>query len=497
MTCEHAPESIRRGVGPASRVSSGKSCFLIVSGVLLAISQAVSQTQPWNLPYVRPAEYDYSSKYATNFGTFVKGSPTFFPTRLNAAWTFWKQNFMMSNGLVMHKRWLNNQIIGTNEAVSEGQGYGMILAVLLNDQTTFNRIFEAANTNMWDGGKKSYKWSWPGGSSGAASDADLDICLALVFADDLVKAKLWKTYSGSVSYNARAMDIMRSIKQNMTTNNYLLPGDNWAGDGVNNLNPSYFATAWFKVFNAYQTEINWTPVIDNCYAVLAKTPRYGSGQAPDWCNMNGQQASQAGGKTEQGLGMLSDGIRVPYRIGLDALWFKDTRAIAYCKNTMKTLTEYTSGTPLALAAQMAQYSKSGVSITETRGSFDNMAMWMTAMLGSGDATFMAKGTDSQVLAHLMGTSNSFLGDNGLQDDKFYYKQSIGMLGFAAIGGQFPNIQADAKVPATPILAPKSGRTGVALRMLMSGSTLGWLDPTGVSGHPAYRNALGQSIIVPN
>ena len=493
MTPEHVPEPTCRGIGSATCVFPRKLRFLAGAGLLVAASLTPSLAQqPWNLPYVRPAKYDYSSLYATNFGTFVKTSPAFFATRLQGAWTFWKANFLMTNGLVNHRRYENNQLIGTNEAVSEGQGYGMLLSVLLNDQATFNKIFEAANANLWDNGKKSYRWSWPGGSSGAASDADLDICLALVFADDLVKAGLWKTYSGSVSYNTRAMDIMRSIKQNMTSSNYLLPGDNWGGDGVNNLNPSYFATAWFKVFNAYQKEIDWKPVIDNCYSVLAKTPRYSSGQAPDWCNTNGGQASQAGGKPEQGLGMLSDGIRVPYRIGMDALWFNDDRAIAYCKNTMKTLTE---ATPLPLASQMAQYTKAGTATTESRGSFDNMAMWMTAILGSGDVTYTRKGTDSQIFGRLIGTGSSFLGDNGLQDDKFYYKQSIGMLGFAAIGGQFPNVLADTKTPISPILAPKSVRKGMGSDKLMAGSTLGWLDPAAGSGRLMYRNTLGQALLL--
>jgi endo-1,4-beta-D-glucanase Y len=141
----------------------------------------------------------------------------------------------------------------------------MLISVLMNDQPTFNKIFEAANSQLWDGGKKSYKWVL-NGSSGAATDADLDIGLALVFADELVKAKAWQTYSGSVSYNARAMDVIRSIKNNMTKQNFLLPGDTWGDDGINNQNPSYFATAWLKIFNKYQSEVDFTAVIDNCYA---------------------------------------------------------------------------------------------------------------------------------------------------------------------------------------------------------------------------------------
>jgi endo-1,4-beta-D-glucanase Y len=420
--------------------------------------------------------------------------PDFFKSRLQSGWTFWKANFLMSNGLVNHRRLENSTVIGANEAVSEGQGYGMLLSVLLNDQATFNKIFEAANTNLWDSGKKSYRWSWPSGSSGAATDADLDICLALVFADELVKAKLWQNYNGSVSYNARAMDIMRSIKNNMTSQNYLLPGDGWGGDGVNNLNPSYFATAWFKVFDAYQHEIDFTPVIDNCYKVLAATPRYSYGQAPDWCNPSGGQASQAGGKPEQGLGMLSDGIRVPYRIGMDAIWFKDQRAIQYCKNTAKTLTQIGNANASLAAAQMAQYTKDGNTTTESRGSFDNMAMWMTAVLGSGDTSYTHPGTRSDLFQRIIGTLDTYFGTNELRDDVFYYKQSIGMLGFAALGGQFPNIQADVKTPVA-LIAPKAGRAGNGPEGSLRSVTPGWLAPVGAEGPHAYRDALGREILL--
>jgi endo-1,4-beta-D-glucanase Y len=479
--------------GRAASLKRGGLAFL--AGLFLSSGAAFSQAQ-WNLPYARPASYDYSNLYADNLKTFLGARPSFFKDELKDAWGYWKQNFMMSSGLVNHRRLQGTTVIGTNEAVSEGQGYGMLLAVLLNDQATFNKIFQAANTNMWDNGRKSYNWTWPSGSSGAATDADLDIGLALVFADEMVKAKFWQAYNqGGMTYQSRAMEIIKSIRGKMTANDFLLPGDTWGGEGVNNLNPSYFATAWLKVFNAYQNEVDFTPVINSCYAVLAKVPRYNQGQAPDWCNSSGGQASQAGGKPDQGMGMLSDGIRTPWRIGMDALWFKDPRAIQYCKNTMNTLTQYNNSNFALLAAQMAHYSRGGTVVAGTDGSFDNMTMWMTAILGSGEAAYTKKGTDSQLLNRIVGNSLTVthLGSVSLQDDKFYYKQSIAMLGLAAIGGHFPNIQADAKVPVGLAPAPEQGRNAepVAGRLFRNGSTL-WFGATDEAGNRIHRNALGRS-----
>jgi hypothetical protein len=193
--------------------------------------------------------------------------------------------------------------------------------------------------------------------------------------------------------------------------------------------------------------------------------------------------------------MLSDGIRTPWRIGMDALWFKDPRAIQYCKNTKGTLTQYNNTNFALLAAQMAHYSRGGTVVAGTDGSFDNMTMWMTAILGSGEAAYTKKGTDSQLLNRIVGNSLTVthLGSVSLQDDKFYYKQSIAMLGLAAIGGHFPNIQADAKVPVGLAPAPERGRNAepVAGRLFRNGSTL-WFGATDEAGNRIHRNALGRS-----
>ncbi|MBD3345720.1 MAG: hypothetical protein GF401_11725 [Chitinivibrionales bacterium] len=406
--------------------------ILVLAGVTL--SQA-----NWNLPYSRPAAYDYSLYYSPELNDHLDGNPDFFKSEIAKGWTYYKSTFLMSNGLVNHQRLENNSLTGQNEAVSEGQGYGMILALLNNDQETFNTIFEAANTHMWNDSRQSYFiWNYPAGAQGAATDADLDIGIALVFADELQKKGLWESYSkNSVTYGSRALEIIKSIKANMTQDDYLLPGDNWGGDGTNNLNPSYFATAWLKVFNAYQNEVDFTPVIDKCYQVLNKMPRYDYGQAANWITPSGGNASFG----DRSMG--PDAIRTPWRIAMDALWFNDPRAIAYCKNSKGTLTEYNNTTSINyMIAQMALYTESGQAVLESKGLCDNVAMWSCAILGSKDIGYSSKGLHPKVMGKIVGTSRDFFGSSSLQDEKYYYKQSLALLGFAAVGGQFPNIYAD-------------------------------------------------------
>src|SRR5690606_25922922 len=82
------------------------------------------------------------------------------------------------------------------DAVSEGQAYGMMIALYSGDQATFNRVWDAAEKLMWNTGSKLYDWrvGAKGGiiGTGMATDADQDIALMLLFADSLVAKGKWK-----------------------------------------------------------------------------------------------------------------------------------------------------------------------------------------------------------------------------------------------------------------------------------------------------------------
>ncbi len=406
-----------------------------ISLLLIAVSFVCLQAQ-WNLPYLRPDKYDFSDLYGDDVNTYLVNNPSGFSNEMKKAWDWWKSHYIHSNGLVNHMRWdpSSAQTIGANEAVSEGQGYGLLLAVLMNDQATFDRIHQASTQYMWDNGRKSYFiWNWPSGEQGAATDADLDIGLAMVFADELQKKGLWTSNN---AYGTRAMEIIVSIRQNMTSNDYLLPGDNWGGDALNNLNPSYFSVGALKVFDAYQNQVNFGPVIDKCYQVLQMMPHYDKGQTSNWITSSGGQGGRGG------LDMGFDGIRTPYRIAMDAIWFNETRAVQYCKNTKKTLTQYNASSKTAILGQMGKYDASGNLVTESAGLFDNVAMWATAILGSKDTEYATTAISGRMIAQITGTAKDHFGQESLKDDKFYYNQSIAMLGFALLTGQFPNVYED-------------------------------------------------------
>lgn len=412
------------------------------------LGYAINAYSDWSLPYPQPDTYNYSEYYNSKLNQYLSKGLVKPKERLLEAWKHYVENFIMPNGLVRHLRMEGNvKVIGQNEAVSEGIGYGMLLALINNDQDNFNKIFEGANNNLWKG--SSYGcWSWANGGcvqGGAATDADLDIALALVFADKLQEKGLWNSYNkNGVTYKSRAMEIIKSIKETMVSGDLLLPGDSWGGDGFNNINPSYFSTAAMRVFNQYQTTYDYTAVINKCYTILESTANYNKGQAPDWCNSSGGQSGKY-------YGMSIEAIRVPWRIGLDAIWFNDSKAIQYCKNTKNTLTNYQSD---EVFSQMREYKPDGSPDNDDpdrqADNFERVAMWSTAVLGSKDKTYtqgvLTEYTDYQI-ASSRTTKGAF---GGLDTDgNFYYKQSLAMLGYATIFGLFPNVLKDMETYVKP------------------------------------------------
>ena len=158
----------------------------------------------------------------------------------------------------------------------------------------------------------------------------------------------WQAFnSGGVTYASRATQMLQSIHTNMTQNNYFLPGDNWAGTGLSNMDPSYFATGYLRVFDQYQTTYQFTPVACN---LLSRCSNPGARNTPRARRPTGapapaaRQATRPSGQTYQGLGMTDDAIRTPWRICMDALWFNNADAKTFCSNSRNTLTQYVNVT---------------------------------------------------------------------------------------------------------------------------------------------------------
>jgi len=198
------------------------------------------------------------------------------------------------------------------QTVSEGIGYGMILMVYFSDNTTsyqdnFDRLWTYYQSFL--NGNKLMNWKINGfngvAEMNAATDAELDVALALVMAH----------YQFGPSSGKNYLDTARSLigkirSYEVSTNNLLKPGDNWDSQR----NPSYVSTAALEIFKQVESAqaTKWQSVIDANYTMLRANQNSTSGLFSDWC-------SDAGAHLRGNYGY--DAARTPWRIAWANAWY--------------------------------------------------------------------------------------------------------------------------------------------------------------------------------
>ena len=354
------------------------------------------------------------------------------------------------------------------DAVSEGVGYGMLVALYANDQKTFNKMWDAANASMWGGCYYNWQMSPDGNISGkgAASDAEEDIALALIFADKLVSAGKWQSYTSTkfnYDYKTHAqkiLDCMWSSKQ-ITSNGILAPGAGWGGHDF--VNPGYFSPAWYKVFAKFDSNGDrWNSVVDKSYEIISKSPGYSMGIVPDWMTPDGGWVGSAGlgyNAYFESRAFFKDAIRILWRVAIDAIWFDEERAKSFLKNALKFINSKGG----AKAANFYQIEKAGelLPAEDKWVDFNNskdtttwryrsehshltIGMWATAAMAVG-------GKDDRIaFSEEMGKfyeCGDYFGlakneDDALEDtlhNEMYFDQFLAWFGTSMMSGVFVNV----------------------------------------------------------
>ena len=221
-----------------------------------------------------------------------------------------------------------------NDTVSEGQAYGMIRAVLMNDRITFDECLtwtETVLSRKDSHGDKLLAWHFENGKvtdTQAASDADIDYAFALILA-----YRAWHDNH----YLTLARKVLESILDHETTvingRIYLLPWpnkDNVADDLIAQ-NPSYYAPSHFKLFYAVSDDKRWLDLADTTYDLLGRLRKFSDDQnevclVPDWIAIDQLGAI----RTLPGKPVIYgwDAVRVPLRIAADYYLYGDSRALA-------------------------------------------------------------------------------------------------------------------------------------------------------------------------
>lgn len=217
-------------------------------------------------------------------------------------WMLYKQHFIEQGRVVDDG---NNKI-----SHSEGQGYGMLLAEINNDKSTFDQLWRWTQKNLYREDIGLFSWRYNPGKHDAsdrnnATDGDLLIGWALLRA-----GKRW----ANNDYISASEKIQKALLSHAVITwagkTVMLPGSfGFKHKGFINLNPSYFLFPAWQDFYTYSHRSKWKVLIDDGMQLL-DTMRFGSQRLPtDWVMLD--ENGHVTPATEWPTRFSFDAIRIP------------------------------------------------------------------------------------------------------------------------------------------------------------------------------------------
>ncbi|MEK7391174.1 MAG: glycosyl hydrolase family 8, partial [Fibrobacterota bacterium] len=380
--------------------------------------------------------------YPEIVGRYPGSDPTLDPY-LKAAWEKWKANFL-TDGTVYAAT-----PSGTNQLTSEGQAYGMLLALWFGDQAVFDRIWWATESRLWNGSDLWYNWAV--GDRAFAGGADIQICGALIMASALVDEGLWPDNmipTSGISYKTKAKTLIQSIGTSIIdrSSNYRVSTWQGAGDGIRN--PSYHMPAWYAVFKEFSalnglTGMNWDAATKGAHDLFDAQPFASVGMVRNYSTGTGGTAN-GGTSTPTNYDMGFDAIKVPWLQALANNWHHDVRAGSWCANVWK------GGVVSPEAAGMYQLSSPPRLWGWVLGEYERvmtMGMWGACAVSVSDSSTEAK-TASESLSKTM--IDALRSDAAFSvPTKNWHAQTNALLGTLAITGRAWNVWGDLKNLCSP------------------------------------------------
>ncbi len=329
----------------------------------------------------------------------------------------------------------------TGSTVSEGIGYGMLIAVYMDDQSLFDNLWNYEKGNLDDNGLMNWA-PGPGTSggpncTGGATDADEDMAFALVMAD-----KQWGGQGsiGTTYLSAAQGQIQKIWATEVDQYKWLKPGDHFGDRTVQNI--SYLAPAYYKIFANVDPKScpagtddqyamkngcdGWPAVITQSYATISDALNSANGNqsnglVPAWCDdSHGAPCSVVTTVSGEPFNYQYDSCRTPFRIGLDACWFGDSNAQAYVAKTSAFFA------PLGASGILDTYNLDG---TAASGAKPNAAPFI------GPAAVGAMSSGATYQSFVDGSYSLLATGTALQGGE-YYAQSWTVLSLLMMTGNF-------------------------------------------------------------
>jgi len=340
----------------------------------LAAFTSANAAAVYPFPFVAPYPYGTKASNADN-------------VNLQYLFDAWKTNYYTENGDKARIKWTDPNASGScsastgNCTVSEGIGYGMLITVYMdnatnNTQPMFDKLWNYYSGNLDNKGLMNWKLNGFNGvvSGGAASDADIDVALALCMA-----YKQW----GTQKYKDNAISVLGKIWSSETGSNAFTPDDQGTG---NLFNPSYFGVGAARVFAQVDNSHNWGSIADGCLSKLSSIQaKYSTGLVPDWVDGNNSAVDHNG----TGTGKFGyDAVRTPWRVALDYFWF----GTANSKTFLSKIATWIKGANSSFSGVRAEYNLDGT----TKGNYSNTvydgAMVFPVMAAGTDSVWVRQGT---------------------------------------------------------------------------------------------------------
>ena len=187
------------------------------------------------------------------------------------------------------------------DTVSEGQAYGMLLAVAMDDKTRFDSIWSWTRTNLQQpSGLLASRWvDGRVASTRPAADGDLDTADALVLASERFGRSAYRDQgvrlarailAGETTQWTAASDATRSTA---ASDALVLVAGPWARNPIV-VNPSYFSPRAYADLARADHDLRWRLLVSSSRSLVSQLTDGGRSLPPDWVTIgDGLPASAA------------------------------------------------------------------------------------------------------------------------------------------------------------------------------------------------------------
>ncbi|HDR3908612.1 chitosanase [Bacillus cereus group sp. N17] len=275
-------------------------------------------------------------------------------------YNYWKKKYL-KNDLVSLPGgyYVKGEITGDAEGfsplgTSEGQGYGMIITVLMagydsNAQVTYNGLFKTVKSFKSSVNSNLMGWiitdsKEAQGHFPSATDGDLDIAYSLLLAHNQ-----WGS-EGLINYLREAQYMIEGIKESNITSNIRLNLGDWDSKSTFNTRSSDWMMSHFRAFYEFTGDPIWLNLINNLYSIYIQyINKYSqnTGLISDFIVKNPPQPAPKRFLNESNYtdAYNYNASRVPFRIIMDYAMYGEKRSKVISDKIVTWIQNKTNGNP--------------------------------------------------------------------------------------------------------------------------------------------------------